>query len=692
MSIRRAAEMIAKVARIVHYAHEHGILHRDIKPGNILLDQKGEPHLTDFGLARLIESESTVTRTLEVLGTPSYMAPEQAAGNNAKLTNATDVYGLGAVLYQMLTGHPPFAGDTTYETIKLVLDTEPRQPRSLNPKIDRDLSTICLKCLEKDPKRRYSSALALAEDLEHWIKHEPIQAKPSGFFTHAHKWARRNPSTAVFVALLVALGTSLGVVIWNDLSVALIPKSIAVLPFENLGDKENEYLAEGIQDEVLNDLARIADLKVISRTSVMGYRPGKPRNLRQIARTLRVSNVLEGSVQRSEDQIRIRTELIDSRSDTQVWAEQYEGAPTKVFSIESEIAKTIAEQLQAKLSPSEKLQVEHAPTTDLAAFDLYLREYFWNKRSTQGLERSIEYFNAAIERDPGFVLAYVGLAESHDLLIFYADRPPDLFFPKVENAARTALQIDESLGQAHVPLARVEAYYRWNRDRALSEFKRAIELNPSDETAHHLYGEYLIRIGLTSEGMKELSAALKLSPAAIANNQDLGTAYYALRQYDQAIGQYHKTLQMDPNFGVCHAFLGMAYAAKGMHTQAIAEGEKAIALAGERPILLGMLGHSLASAGRRDDASKVLEKLILRSRQTYVAPLSMALIYAGLGQKDRALELLEEGCAEHDPWLVQFLRNYHQFDELRPDSRFAGLMRRIGVASAQSSLDTKMSQ
>ena len=211
ISIRQAAELIAKVARTVHYAHEHGILHRDIKPGNILLDENGEPHLTDFGLARLLDAESTVTRTIDVLGTPSYMAPEQAAGENTKLSKATDVYGLGAVLYQLLTGQPPFAGGTTYETIRLLRDTEPRQPRLLNPKIDRDLSTICLKCLEKDPERRYSSALALAEDLEHWLKHEPIQAKPSGFFTHARKWVRRNPSTSVLVTLLVALAVGLSV-------------------------------------------------------------------------------------------------------------------------------------------------------------------------------------------------------------------------------------------------------------------------------------------------------------------------------------------------------------------------------------------------------------------------------------------------------------------------------------------------
>src|SRR5213595_2390771 len=270
MPIRRAVELIAKVACTVHYAHEHGILHRDIKPGNILLDEKGEPHLTDFGLARLVESESSVTQTLDVLGTPSYMAPEQAVGNNAAVSSVTDIYGLGAVLYQLLTGQPPFAGGTTYETIKLLLDTEPRQPRLLNPKIDRDLSTICLKCLEKDPKRRYPSALALAEDLERWLKHEPIRARRTGIFTRGRKWVRRNPAIAALIASLAA------VICWNIWQSELISrpatKSVAVLPFENLSpDPDNAYFANGIQDEILTRLAKIADLKVISRTSTQHY-------------------------------------------------------------------------------------------------------------------------------------------------------------------------------------------------------------------------------------------------------------------------------------------------------------------------------------------------------------------------------------------------------------------------------------
>src|SRR5213075_235674 len=250
MLIRRAVELIAKVARIVHYAHEHGILHRDIKPGNILLDANGEPHLTDFGLASLVETESSVTQTLDVLGTPSYMAPEQAVGNNAAVSTVTDVYGLGAVFYQLLTGQPPFAGGTTYETIKLLLDTEPRQPRLLNPKVDRDLSTICLKCLEKDRKRRYSSALALAEDLERWLKHEPIQARRTGIFARGRKWLQRNPTSALLAASLMALAAAAGWIVWkSELIRQPLTTGIAVLPFENLSDqKEQTAFADGVQD------------------------------------------------------------------------------------------------------------------------------------------------------------------------------------------------------------------------------------------------------------------------------------------------------------------------------------------------------------------------------------------------------------------------------------------------------------
>src|SRR5215469_2787662 len=289
MSPRHATEVIAKLARTVHYAHQHGIIHRDIKPGNILLDTKGEPHLTDFGVARLLETENDATCTIEVSGTPSYMAPEQAHANHGHVSSATDVYGLGAVLYQLLAGQPPFTGGTPFETVRLLLETEPRQPRLLNPKVDRDLSTICLKCLEKDPKRRYSSALALAEDLEHWLRHEPISARHTGMLARARKWIRRKPTAAALVMMSVLLASAVGFIVWKVGTAGRQPSTgIAVLPFENLSnDKEDAFFSDGVQEEILTRLGKIADLKVIARTSTQRYQ-SKPGNLSEIAKQLGV--------------------------------------------------------------------------------------------------------------------------------------------------------------------------------------------------------------------------------------------------------------------------------------------------------------------------------------------------------------------------------------------------------------------
>jgi TolB-like protein/predicted Ser/Thr protein kinase len=474
--IRHAAELIAKLARTVSYAHEHGILHRDIKPGNILLDAKGEPHLTDFGLARLVETESTVTRTMEVLGTPSYMAPEQAVGNNARVTGATDIYGLGAVLYQLLTGHPPFAGGTTYETVRLVLDTEPRQPRLLNPKVDRDLATICLKCLDKDPQRRYSSALALAEDLERWLKHEPIRARRTGIFTRGRKWVRRNPTSA---GLVVALAAAIGAMIWKSEFVRRPPATgIAVLPFENLSKgEENAFFAGGVQDEILTNLAKVAELKVISRTSVMKYKSDLERNLREIAKTLGVSHVVEGSVQSAGGRVRVRAQLIDARSDAHLWAEQYDRDVADVFAIQSEIAQQIANQLRAKLSVAEKEAIEERPTADPVAYALYIQaKEIGDVDDWEGWEKSLnrktELLEKATQRDPNFALAYCALAKTQCDLFQVTGGKERSSRPHLELAkktAETALRIRPDLGEAHLELARY--YYLANLQT--SDFERA---------------------------------------------------------------------------------------------------------------------------------------------------------------------------------------------------------------------------
>src|SRR5438034_656751 len=458
MPIRQAAELIAKVARTVHYAHEHGILHRDIKPGNILLDKNGEPHLTDFGLARLVEAESTVTRTLEVMGTPSYMSPEQAAGRAKELTATADVYSLGAVFYQMLTGEPPFAGGTTYETIKLLLETEPRQPRFLNPKIDRDLSTICLKCLEKDPQRRYSSAVALAEDLDRWLKHEPIRARRTGVFTRGTKWVRRNPGIAVMAAMLIALAVPLGVTIWKSEFVRQpVTTGIAVLPFENLSVQREDGTAfvDGVHDDILTKLARIADLKVISRTSVMEYRD--KRNVRQIGNDLRVSHVLEGSIGRIGTRFHMNAQLIDTRTDTHVWVEQYDRDLNDLFAIQSEIAQKIAGQLRAKISPTEKLAIERKPTGDLLAFELYSRAISLTPLSRSptadsGLQ-AIDLLNGAVARDPSFFEAYCALATAHDQLYWFGWDHTPARLASAEAAIQEAFRIRPNAGEAHLALA-----------------------------------------------------------------------------------------------------------------------------------------------------------------------------------------------------------------------------------------------
>jgi TolB-like protein/Tfp pilus assembly protein PilF len=557
MPIRRAVELIAKVARTVHYAHEHGILHRDIKPGNILLDAKGEPHLTDFGLARLVESESSVTHTLDILGTPSYMAPEQAVGNNTAVSNATDVYGIGAVLYQLLTGHPPFAGGATYETIKLLLDTEPRQPRLLNPKIDRDLSTICLKCLEKDPKRRYASALALAEDLERWLKHEPIVARHTGVFTRGRKWVRRNPTSALLAACLVALAAAAGWIVWKSEFIRRpVTNGIAVLPFENLSEqKEDGAFVDGVQDDVLTKLAKIADLKVISRTSVMDYR-GK-RNVRQIGNDLRVSHVLEGSVRRIGTRFHMNAQLIDTRTDTHVWVEQYDRDLNDLFAIQSEIAQKIAGQLRAQISPAEKLAIERKPTGDLVAFELYSRAISLTPTSRapsadSGLQ-AIDLLNAAVARDPSFFEAYCALATAHDQIYFFGfDHTPGRL-ALAEAAVEKAFRIRPNAGEAH--LAR--AFHLYNGyldyDGALAELEVARHTLPNDPRIFRLTGYIQRRQGHWEGSARYLERALELDPRNLNTLHNLGDSYGSLRRYAEQKSNFDRILAIEPNHLVVKA-------------------------------------------------------------------------------------------------------------------------------------------
>jgi serine/threonine protein kinase/tetratricopeptide (TPR) repeat protein len=553
MSTRRAAELLVKIARTVQFAHEHGILHRDIKPGNILLDQNGEPHLTDFGLARLIEQESTVTNSFDVLGTPSYMAPEQAAGHVKKLSPAADVYSLGAVFYQMLTGQPPFAGGTTYETIRMVLESEPRSPRLWNPKVDVDLATICLKCLEKEPQRRYPSALALAEDLERWLRREPIRARRTGFFTRGRKWLQRNPTTAISAVSLAGLVAAVGMLLWkSDLVRPPPPTGIAVLPFENLSnDREDASFADGVQDDILTKLAKIADLKVISRTSVMGYR-GK-QNTREIADALRVSHLLEGSVRKTGAWLHINAQLIDTRDDTHVWAEQYDRDLKEVFAIQSEIAQKVAAQLHAKISPAEKHSIEQPPTVDLTAFDLYSRAKNLLLTATYGnsgkedLLHAADLLNQSVARDPAFFQAYCQLAWIHDVLYSFGHDHTGARLALAEAAVQAAFRLRPDAGEAH--LARAENLYRGYLDYgdALAELEVARRNLPNDPRVAELQGYIERRQGKHAQGLSSLRRAVDLDPRNIFTLQQIAISYEVLRRYAEEKSVLDRALNIQPN-------------------------------------------------------------------------------------------------------------------------------------------------
>src|SRR6266516_5210671 len=553
MSIRQTAELIVKVARTVHYAHEHGILHRDIKPGNILLDAKGEPHLTDFGLARLVETESTVTRTMEVLGTPSYMAPEQAVGNDAAITSATDVYGLGAVLYQLLTGHPPFAGGTTYETVRLVLDTEPRQPRLLNPKIDRDLASICLKCLDKDPQRRYSSALALAEDLECWLKHQPIRARRTGIFTRGRKWVRRNPTTAVMVASLVALAAVVGAMNWKSEFVHRpVETGIAVLPFENRSeDKANAYFVDGIQDEILTRLSKIADLKVISRASTQHYKSA-PENLPEIARQLGVAHILEGSVQKSGDAVRVNVQLIKAANGSHLWADTFDRKLTDIFSVESEVAMTVAEQLRAKLTGEEAQVIAAKPTDDPQAYDAYLRGLAYTLRSGGFEPRNIiparQYLKEAVRIDPKFALDW-SLLSSVDSAGYLTNTLPrtTALRDEADNAAETALRLQPNLGEAVSAKAFYHYVFLKDYDTALRYFERATRLLPSDSRIPEALAFVERRRGRWEQSDAYFNRAERLDPRNVRIIGQHAVLYKILRRFPDALRKYEEVLNITPD-------------------------------------------------------------------------------------------------------------------------------------------------
>jgi serine/threonine-protein kinase len=550
---------MAKVARAVQYAHEHSILHRDLKPGNILLDGRGEPFVADFGLAKWLDTNTDLTRTLTIFGTPGYIAPEQAKGPAAKLTSAADVYSLGAVLFDLFTGRPPFLGEHALAVIQQASEKPAPKLRLLSRSggIDRDLETICARCLERDPKARYQSAAALAEDLERWLEGRPIVARRVSPPVRAWRWSRRNPilAGAFGATLLLALA-----VVWLLREQFFAPrtpapeKSIAVLPFENLSrDPDNAFFTDGVQDEILTALARIAHLKVISRTSVMEYKSGIARDLREIGQQLGVAHVLEGSVQRFGNRVRVNAQLVDTHTDAHLWAQSYDRDLADVFAIQSDIAKAIANQLQAKLSVSEQTAIEQPPTTDLTAFLLYNRAKSLLVLTTfsSGLEQkflqAIDFLNQAVARDPSFLLAYCQLAYTHDQLYFVGFDHTPARLALAEAAIQAAFRLRPTAGEAH--LARGENLFRGHLDYdgALAELDIARRTLPNDPRIFQLTGFIQVRQGKYEESLRNRERALQLDPRNLYIAQKVALITRLLRRYTEEAAVLARCLAVNPN-------------------------------------------------------------------------------------------------------------------------------------------------
>ena len=549
---RRAVALMAKVARAVQYAHEQGILHRDLKPGNILLDGRGEPMVSDFGLAKWLEPTGRLTRTPSIFGTPGYIAPEQVNSSDGKLTSAADVYGLGAVLFDLLAGRPPFTGEHALKTVQQAAEGPAPKLRTLAPAVDRDLETICAKCLEREPHARYRSAGELADDLERWLHGRSIVARPVSPPVRLWRWSRRNPMVAGMAALLLAMATTVGVMILRPQTVSASTASgIAVLPFESVDqDKETAFFANGVYDGVLSKLAKIANLKVINHNSVANYRGA--RNTQEIGRALNVAYVLNANVHSEAGSMHLSAELIDTSKNARVWAEQYDRNLSDVFTLQNEIAQKIANKLGVDGSFAEQSGLQVPPTADLVSYDAYLRakELLYgialSTQQREDLVEAVELLDQAVARDPGFFDAYCQLVGAHDRIYFLAFDHTDARLKLAQTAIQSVQRLRPESGDTHLALAQHYYYAYRDYDRARQELVLAHLTLPNESRIPLLAGYIDRREGRWEKSLEEMAQALELDPQDFSVLQQIALTYEALSRYKEMAATLDRVLAIAP--------------------------------------------------------------------------------------------------------------------------------------------------
>jgi serine/threonine-protein kinase len=684
VSEKEAVALGVQIATALEEAHEQGIVHRDLKPGNIMVTPKRQIKVLDFGLAKILRAAGdsyateSFTQTQNPVGTLPYMAPEQLRGEPADAR--TDIHALGAVLFEIVTGKRLYQEDSVPQLTDAILHRQPVAPRALNARVSPEMERIILKCLEKERENRYQSAKELGVDLRRLGTSSaatvPTAVRPESRrrlilpLTGALPLGLAVVAAALFAANVGGLRNR----VFRRASAPGI-HSLAVLPLENLsGDPQQQYFADGMTEELITELSQVGSLRVVSRTSAMRYK-GTQKSVPEIARELNVDAVVEGSVEREGDRVRITAQLVQGPTDTHLWAKGYERDFRDSLRLQDEVAQAIVGEIQLKLTPQEQARFARNDVIDPEAHEDYLRGLFYlNLRDGPDERKAIELFQAAIKKDPSYARAYASLADSYRALIFNSNAAPADVLPQSEAAAKRALEIDDQLAEAHASLATNLADYDWDWAGGEREFQTALRLDPNSSLAHSYHAHFLRQEGKIEESIREGRRGVELDPVSAQANFLLAQSLYEARRYEEAISQLRTALDLEPRFWPAHLYLGKTLAEQGRFQEAIEELKKAGDFTAEP---YATIGYVYGRMGRAGDARKVIADLQEQSTKGYVAPTNFAKIYIGLGDKDQAFAWLEKGCRQRDFW-ISFLRGDPTFDSLRSDPRFRDLVRRIG--------------
>ena len=684
LPIDQALDIAIQIAGALVAAHAAGIVHRDIKPENVMLRSDGLVKVLDFGIAKITQAEDdekkNVVETMpgRIIGTAAYMSPEQARGG--LIDSRSDIWSLGVVLYEMLTGEQPFNGGTVSDSIALILSSAVVPPSNFNPEVRPELDTIVAKALGKKREERYQNAKALLGDLRELRKrldlNVELQRTKYGLTPSKGAFSEQSGAADGFALQIPSAGD-----IPNAVARAL--NSIAVLPFSNISaDAENEYFCDGLAEELLNALARIEDLKVAAQTSAFSFK-SKNADIREIGRALSVNTILQGSVRKSHNRLRITVQLINVADGYHLWSERYDREMKDIFDVQDEITLAVMDALRVKLLGEEKATVLKRYTENAEAYQLYLKgRYFWLKAVPGEFRKSRDYFQQAVDADPSYALGYCGLAGFYGLAAAVGIFPPNEWWPRAEAALKKALELDDTLAEVHMLLAALKTVYYRDWVGAETEFRRAFELNPKLAEVHNIYSTYLVVRGRLDEAIAEGQRTLELDPLSLRYTTDLGNWLYHARRYDEAIRQWREALELDPDNAKLYEAVGDGYEQKELHAEAIAAWQKAMKLAGDEE-LAAVLDNANAVGGFGDALRAVTQKRLERlnessKRGEYVPSIKYASAYVRLGDKEQAFQWLEKACEERNVYPL-LINSDPFYDSLRTDRRFQDLLRRVGL-------------